>query len=184
MPQILNPQAVLDYMARVRQTGRLRRNPFAGLVTLGYGQSDPNAFPTEMNYSERIVFGTTVALSSLPNSGSLQDLNNLIAQQQPAGQPAPATTVEGTFNFTPYPFVATAASSQILNANTKRSVLLLQNQSATITIYVNFGQGAALNQGVQLTPGVGLLFDTKVPSNYVTVVAIAGNAPGIALEGM
>jgi len=181
--QILNPQTVLDYMTRVRASGRVRRYPFSSGP--GYSQNDPNAFPTDLAYSERIVFGTNIPLASLPNSGSLIDLNNQIAQQTPpAADTGAQVGTQGPLSFNVLPFLAGAASQQVLAANPKRGALLIQNQSAALTIYVNLGQAAAVNQGIQLGPGIGLLFDIKVPNNYVTVVASGGTAPGVAVEGM
>ncbi len=76
------------------------------------------------------------------------------------------------------------AERQVLSANANRMVLLLQNQSATETIYFNLGQSAGINQGIQLAPGAGVLFDRQAPSNYVTVIATNANVLGVAAEGM
>lgn len=183
--QILNPQQVLNYMTRVRASGRVRRYPFA-TAGLGYSQNDPNSFPTDINYSERIVFGTTIPLASLPNSGALQDLNDQIAQSQQNNPPLSSNggLASAPLSFNVLPFVAAASSQQVLSANPRRGALLMQNQSATVTLYFNLGQFAGVNQGIQLGPGLGLLFDVRVPNNYVTVIAAGGSAPGIAVEGM
>jgi hypothetical protein len=163
-------------MARVRAAGR-KRAPFPA-AGVGYGQGDPNSFPSDgLAYDEKITFGSRspIALSSLPNSGALTAL---------ADQLGAALATEAGLNCNVLPFVADLSSQQVLSANPRRQMLLVQNQSTTDNIYFQFGQSAAVNFGIKLGPGIGLMFDTKVPTNYVTVVANNVNVQGVVAEGM
>jgi len=181
-----NPQGVLNYMADVRakQGRRARRYPFAGQGP-GYSQNDPNCFPEGLRYDETIIFGdpNAIPLSSLPNSGSLQQLNQTIAASTPpAADTGAGLQTGGPYNFTVTPFFAGAGSQQVLSANPKRQTLLVQNQDAANTMFFNLGQFAGLNQGILVGPQLGILFDLKVPNNYVTVYSATG-VRGVVVEG-
>lgn len=195
--QLLNAQQVINYMDTVRaRQGRYRKYPFAGRG-VGYSQNDPHCFPMDAGliYSENIVFGdpNAIPIASLPNSGSLVSLNqtiantqNLAAANQPSvglGGGATPGAAPGPYNFSVLPFFAGANSIQILNSNPKRQALLVQNQDAANQLFFNLGQGAGLNQGILLAPTLGILWEIKVPSNYITVFSAAG-ARGIVAEGM
>jgi hypothetical protein len=165
--------------------------------------NDPHTFPQEQMYSERLVFGSPaqISLDQLPNSGALIALNNTLnkvdsaiaaANAPPGGVgsvsygAAAGTAPAGFVNrdrFTVTPFVSAAASVQVLAQNEKRSGLLIQNQSATLTLYFNLGSAAGANIGIQLAAGQGVLFDIVVPNNYVTVAFVGGNGFGVVAEG-
>jgi hypothetical protein len=193
--QVLNRDQMAQYWTKVRASGRVRRQPFPS-SGVGYSMNDPHTFPQEQVYSERLVFGSPaqISLDQIPNSGALIQLNNTLnkvdqavaaANAAPAGMlgsgQAPAAFINRD-RFTVTPFV-TAASTQVLAQNEKRSGLLIQNQSATLVMFFNLGSAAGANIGIQLTAGQGILFDIVVPNNYVTVAFVGGNGFGVVAEG-
>jgi hypothetical protein len=196
--QVLNRDQMAQYWTKVRASGRVRRQPFPS-SGVGYSMNDPHTFPQEQVYSERLVFGSPaqISLDQIPNSGALIQLNNTLnkvdqavaaANAAPAGmlgsgQAPAAAPVSNRDRFTVTPFVTAAASVQVLAQNEKRSGLLIQNQSATLTMFFNLGSAAGANIGIQLTAGQGILFDIVVPNNYVTVAFIGGNGFGVVAEG-
>jgi hypothetical protein len=197
--QVLNPDQMAQYWSKVRASGRVRRQPFPS-AGVGYSMNDPHTFPQEQVYSERLVFGSPaqISLDQLPNSGALIALNNTLNKVDSAVAAANAPSVGGSYSvgagtapagfvnrdrFTVTPFVSAAASVQVLAQNEKRSGLLIQNQSATLTLFFNLGSAAGANIGIQLTAGQGILFDIVVPNNYVTVAFVGGNGFGVVAEG-
>ena len=82
--------------------------------------------------------------------------------------------------------VATAATDQIIvAANTLRRFLFVQNQHATDTLYVAFGEPAwtgTAYQGVALAPGASIRFDSVVPLNELHIAGLAG-IPVYVIEG-
>jgi hypothetical protein len=201
--QVLNPDQMAQYWSKVRASGRVRRQPFPS-AGVGYSMNDPHTFPQEQVYSERLVFGSPaqISLDQLPNSGALISLNNTLnkvdsavaaANARPGsvggvsyGAAGDTGLIAGFVNrdrFTVTPFVTAAASVQVLAQNEKRSGLLIQNQSATLTLFFNLGSAAGANIGIQLAAGQGVLFDIVVPNNYVTVSFVGGNGFGVVAEG-
>jgi len=200
--RVLSPSESAAVLAAIRAKAprRTRRGharllgdltaPSPGMNGVGYSQQDPHCFPTEgLVYDEQLVFGdpNAVALSSLPNSQGLIDLNTNIANSNTTPAPAPASSAAlswQAYNYTLTPFLATdaVAAQQVLGANTKRQALLVQNQDAANAIYFNLGQTAGLNQGILLNAGFGLLWEIKPPSNFVTVFCPAGAALGVVAE--
>jgi hypothetical protein len=200
--RVLSPSESAAVLAAIRAKAprRTRRGharllgdltaPSPGMNGVGYSQQDPNSFPTEgLVYDEQIVFGdpNAVALSSLPNTQGLIDLNTQVAQASPSAPAAAAASSSLSwqpYNYTLFNFVATnsVAPQQVLASNTKRQALLVQNQDAANAIYFNLGQGAGLGQGILLNAGFGLLWEIKPPSNFVTVFCPAGNALGVVAE--
>jgi hypothetical protein len=87
-------------------------------------------------------------------------------------------------SFATYPFVIGAAPITILPNNPRRSLLLVQNQSASDDLYVNFSADAGVNVGIMLVAGAGVFFDYVCPNNSVSVYFDSGsNQPGIIIEG-
>ncbi len=79
----------------------------------------------------------------------------------------------------------TNASSVIRAANNNRQFLLIQNRSATGTIYINLsGATATTANGVRITAGGVLLLDQFMPNNQITAIGdIASNPDIIITEG-
>jgi hypothetical protein len=188
--QVLNRDQMTAYWSKVRASGRVRRNPFPQ-NGVGYSMNDPHSFPQESVYNEKLVFGSPaqISLNQLPNSDGLIQLNNTIANSNAATAAAngtPAGSTSGFVNndrFTVTPFVASAGSVQVLGQNNRRCGLLIQNQSATLTMFFNLGSTAGANIGIQLTAGQGILFDLVVPNNYVTASFVGGSGFGVVAEG-
>jgi hypothetical protein len=196
--QVLNRDQMAQYWTRVRTSGRRRSYPFAGGFQssgAGYSMNDPHTFPQEQRYDEKLIFGSpaSMALSNLPNSGALIQLNSTLNQVDQAvaaangttAAPGAAATPPAFVNrdrFTVTPFV-TSVSVQVLAQNERRSGLLIQNQSATLTMFFNLGSSAGPNIGIQLAAGQGILFDLVVPNNYVTVAFVGGTGFGVCAEG-
>lgn len=85
-----------------------------------------------------------------------------------------------------YPFAIGTGNGAvtILPYNAKRTLLIIQNQSAADDLYVNFGSDASVNSGLILAAGVGLVLDTSPPNNSISV--FYNNATpqgGVIIEG-
>jgi hypothetical protein len=163
----------------------MRRYPFPA-AGVGYSQNDPNTFPQDAKYSEGLVFGGPggVPLASLPNSDALIALNNTLNQTNTSTSTSTTGAAAPFVNrdrFTVTPFI-TAGSMQVLAQNDKRSGLLVQNQSPTLTLFFNLGSAAGPNIGIQLTPGQGILFEHIVPNNFVTAAFVGGAGFGVVAE--
>jgi hypothetical protein len=153
--QVLNRDQMAQYWTKVRTSGRVRRQPFPS-SGVGYSMNDPHTFPQEQVYSERLVFGSPaqISLDQIPNSGALIQLNNTLNKVDQAvaaangigamsvGSVAAPAGFINRDRFTVTPFVTAAASVQVLAQNEKRSGLLIQNQSATLTMFFNLGSAA------------------------------------------
>lgn len=77
------------------------------------------------------------------------------------------------------------ASKQVLPSNPKRVLLLIQNQSTSQNMYLNFGSSATVNNAIVLTPGVGLVFDNSgnsCPSDSVHIAFAAASQTGVVME--
>lgn len=92
-----------------------------------------------------------------------------------------------SFNLFPFQIdntQGTNGSVSILPANERRTFLLVQNQSTSADLFVNFSGDAGLNMGLLLVPGVGVFFDIVCPYNAVAVyMDSATPEPGIVIEG-
>lgn len=77
---------------------------------------------------------------------------------------------------------STFQGSFYLPANYQRGLLLFQNQSAASNLWINFSVNAGINNGLLLTPGLGFLFDVKVPNNAIYGL-YATSSLGFLLEG-
>jgi len=84
-----------------------------------------------------------------------------------------STTVVTPPQFTNYntsfiaPFVTGRTSVIVLPSNQRRTMLLIQNLSAASNLYFNFSGGASPNNGVLLSFGEGIIFDSICPSDSV-----------------
>lgn len=159
--QVANTREVINYLRRIDAPLPIRR-------ALGdYGTGDPNTHNQPV-YNERDVFyapGGTSGGVQIVKPPIIQNLNS----------------------FALYPFVigVTGLAVQILPANSKRTLLIVQNQaSSAATLYVNFSADAGTNLGIALTQGAGIILDTVCPNNSVSVFYAGGaNQPGVVIEG-
>lgn len=180
--RVVGQNDVLRYMEQLRARDRrsVRPPPAPGV---GYSQGDPNAFPADFTYSERLVFGAhPVSLKKAGLSATIA-LNNTIAQSAPA--PAPSTQVgsaPGPDPFSLTPFTVNTTPIIILQANPRRSCLIVQNLDGADDLFFNLGALASSITGIKLPAGGGIIFDYKVPSNWVSVVFSASTARGVVVE--
>lgn len=137
--------------------------------SLGQYGENPNTNPVPPSgYRDGDVFNAATA-------------NALQARQYAPEQPFVANTQHAAT----YPFqIGTVQGSQsILPANSRRSLLLVQNQSTATNLFFNFAQDAGLNQGILLAPGVAVFFDYICPSDSVSVFFNNATAqPGLLCE--
>lgn len=106
-------------------------------------------------------------------------------QSRALGQPT-AAFVANNNHFAPYPFAISSAtgSQTILPANSRRTFLLAQNQSAADDFYFNFASDAGIGQGILLAPGVGVFFDIVCPSDSIAVFFNSATVQrGLLIEG-
>lgn len=80
---------------------------------------------------------------------------------------------------------AAGVSQQILNSNSGRQILILQNPSTeTEPLYYNFGSAADIEgTSPELAPGQTALFDIAVPTTTVHVIAATMGHRFYAKEG-
>jgi hypothetical protein len=143
---------------------RTKGAPLAVRRALGdYSTSDPNTGPVESPYNEEQVFAGNMGG---PNGG-IQVVN--------------APIVRNIINYTTLRIAG--AGNRGFIANDKRVFLLVQNfASSGSTLWVNFGVGAGVENGLELVAGAGILLDTNVGQNSVDVFT-AGASAGIMIEG-
>lgn len=72
------------------------------------------------------------------------------------------------FDYDTYP--VTTSSSEAVSANPDRQFLLIQNDSDTI-IYVKFGDGAVIGEGIRLNSG-GSHLQINAPEGFLDVRAL------------
>lgn len=79
----------------------------------------------------------------------------------------------------------TNASAQVLAANAAREYLLIQNKSASGTIWVCFGAGPATSaNGIAIGPGGFWEWNANVPTNAVQCIgSLASNPDVLTVEG-
>jgi hypothetical protein len=85
----------------------------------------------------------------------------------------------------PYSVTLVAVDQVIVPANTLRRFIQIQNQHASNTLYVAFGQAAYTGtayQGFTLAPGASLRFDVVVPLNELHIAGPTGT-PCYVMEG-
>jgi len=123
--------------------------------------------PDTQPISGTVTVGNSVTVSSLPAISGTVTANN------PSGA---LTTRFGS--------VTTANTSQITTAvtNTSRKYLLAQNIS-TGTVTIGIGFSPTTTQGIQLTAGSGLTFDSFVPTGAVYWLGATTGAAYTILEG-
>jgi len=84
-------------------------------------------------------------------------------------------------NFTGYPF----NGPFFLNQNFRRTAILIQNNSAADSLVFNFGTQASAGNGIVLTAGQGILFDSVTPNNSLYISFLTSAAPaGFCVEGV
>lgn len=79
----------------------------------------------------------------------------------------------------------TNASAQLLAANAARKMLLIQNKSATGTIYLRLdGAAATVANGLRLGPGDSLSLENYVPTGAIFAIGdIASNTEVLTMQG-
>lgn len=79
----------------------------------------------------------------------------------------------------------TNASAEMIAANTARRFLLIQNKSASGTLYLNLsGVAATTANGLQIGPGDSLSLENFVPTGAVHAIGdIASNPDVVVVEG-
>lgn len=78
----------------------------------------------------------------------------------------------------------TNASAQHAAANAAREYLLIQNRSATGSIYVRFGAAATVGTGIAIGPGGFWEWDSCIPVSAVNIIgSIASNPDVLIVEG-
>lgn len=139
---------------------------------------DPNSFPEMVSDSEAdfvynagpAVVGQLALPGQAPAAGS----------GLPGAAPAAGLGYANPNSFSPYFF----NNNLFINQNYRRTALLIQNQSPSDNLAVNFGNKAAVNAGLILTPGQGFFWDVVTPNNsvYAQFLTLA-NPIGFAFEG-
>lgn len=131
-----------------------------------YGASDPNTHPRGYGrYSEKEIFRASMpgVDPELPRSDGLTNpplVANINAWQ--------------LYMFTIFP-----GTEQVVQANPRRTALLIQNQS-NVNLRVNFGSAASPTVGVKFAPGEGLIEDVEPPANSIWY-AFESTPTGIAI---
>ena len=78
-------------------------------------------------------------------------------------------------------------SGQVLPANTRRTLLIVQNNSTSggATIWVAFGQTASEGLSIGLAPGQSLTLDASCPRDSVNllITGASGTTQGVLIEG-
>ena len=78
----------------------------------------------------------------------------------------------------------TNASAQLVAANTARQYLLIQNNSATGNIYVNFGAASTTANGVRISPGAAWELALCVSTQQIFAIGdIASNPNVLVTQG-
>lgn len=136
-----------------------------------YGEGNSSTFPQE--------YGNDGTAFNAPTAAALQSRE--IAAPGMSGPPVQS--------FATYPFAISVTSGtngavSIIPSNPRRTLLLIQNQSAAQDLYVNLSGDAGLNNGLLLVAGQGVFFDVVCPYNAVSVYfGAATNEPGVVIEG-
>lgn len=160
MSRVTRSQAV----AYARQRG-LPANVIAALGD--YSEGDSNTHPNG-RYNESTVFRSPFP-GETPGPGT-QRPDGLVQPPMEANLSAASTSIFNTF----------PGSVQVGQFNPRRNLIIIQNQANT-NLYVNFGAGASLNNGVQFAPGEGLVLDQGVPGNAVWYAFGANPTSGAAI---
>jgi len=117
-------------------------------------------------------------------SGAVSVVNSVVVGSLPSiSGTVTANNPNGTFT-TRFGSVTTANTAQITTAvtNTSRKYLLAQNIS-TGTVTIGIGFSPTTTQGIQLTAGAGLTFDSFVPTGAVYWLGATTGAAYTILEG-
>ena len=70
----------------------------------------------------------------------------------------------------------TTSSAQLVAAKSDRRFLLIQNNDASATVYLNVAGAAATTAGLKLAPGASVIFDVCAPSAAIFAIASANTA--------
>lgn len=156
----------------VRAPGTLASIP--GRPGLGdYSEDDINV-GNDSFYSEATVFGQNAP----PDAMMLQA--STIQADGSIGPPAVGYINHNISAITP--FVISQASTLILNQNRRRTMLVVQNTDAALTLYFSLGVGASVNSSIVLPAGAGFVFDSVCPSDSVNALFSGPNGTGVVLE--
>lgn len=81
------------------------------------------------------------------------------------------------------PITVTAASQELLPADSDRQFLFVQNNDPVGIVYMSFGgNAAAINQGFRLAPGGGgILLDNHVPTAKIFFIGSIANNPNVTV---
>ena len=79
------------------------------------------------------------------------------------------------------PFVVGTVSQQALPARVGRKLLIIQCRAGSA--YASFSGVATILDGLEFTPGTTMVLDNAVPDNALQVVAAAGQAKLVIIEG-
>lgn len=120
--------------------------------------------------------------SGAPNSGTILCSGDLFIDNRTIGN-VELTGQQGAM--TQAAANVTNASAQLLAAKPLRRFLLVQNNHATASVFLNLaGAAATVAAGVKLEPGGSLLLDNFVPSAAIFAIGdTASNTAVIAVEG-
>lgn len=133
--------------------------------------------PTAQTIKFTMGSGEAGAATAVSISGSVEVTNDV-------GNPLP---VSQTFAaaFTQTAVDVGVASAQILAAKANRKFLLVQNNDATATVYLNLTGAAATATDLKLAPGASVVLDQATPSAAITAIASAATAAGavVVIEG-
>ena len=155
------------------------------VTTLGY--QVVTISNSSLNISGSVTVGNSVTIGSLPAISGTVTAN--IANSVTIGSlPAISGTVtannpNGTLT-TRFGSVTTGGTSQLTACvtNSARKYLLCQNIS-TATVTIGIGFSPTTTQGIQLTAGAGLTFDSFVPTGAVYWLGATTGATFTILEG-
>jgi len=158
-----------DASGEYRRAGDYNPLPISGTVTANIGNSVTiSSLPA--------ISGTVTVGNSVTVSGTVT-ANVASTTVTISAQPSGALT-------TRFGSLTTANTSQITTAvtNTSRKYLLAQNIS-TGTVTIGIGFSPTTTQGIQLTAGAGLTFDSFVPTGAVYWLGATTGAAYTILEG-
>jgi hypothetical protein len=154
-----------------------------------YGGSDgTNLRAISVDTSGRtVVTGSVSVANTVPVSGTFWQATQPVSGTVTANIASTTVTISAQPSgalTTRFGSVTTANTAQITTAvtNTSRKYLLAQNIS-TATVTIGIGFSPTTTQGIQLTAGAGLTFDSFVPTGAVWWLGATTGATWTILEG-
>lgn len=174
-----------DYFKILAADGavKVNSNDWGELRGLTVGQGLENANFSDLFFTDESGASNTVTVYV----GDRNFIDGVTGDVRITNQPTvdvgnmPASN--GTFNQSAG--TATTASAQFRAANANRRYLMVQNKSATGTIWVNLtGVAATQANGIKLIPGGSLELQGYVPTDAVMIIGdIASNPDVLIVEG-